>query len=52
LKDWKEKKEVPIDIEIGNEFKFHSIFVCPVDKEICNPNNPPTLLKCNHVISK
>ena len=27
MKDWKEKKEVPIDIEIGNEFKFHSIFV-------------------------
>ena len=30
--DWKEKNELPIDIEIGKDFKFHSYFVCPISK--------------------
>ncbi|KAM3142320.1 hypothetical protein pb186bvf_005477 [Paramecium bursaria] len=44
--------EIPIEIEIGKEYKFHSTFICPVTREICQPNNPPQLLKCGHVISK
>ena len=31
---------------------FHSIFICPVSKEISNQDNPPMLLTCGHVISK
>lgn len=50
--DWKDKTEIPIEIEIGKDFKYHSIFVCPVSKEISTPENPPMLLKCGHVISQ
>lgn len=39
--------EVPIDLDLGSEFKFHSIFVCPVSKEIATNENPPMLLKCS-----
>ena len=45
------KKEFPLDIEIGKDFKFHSIFVCPISREISTPENYPMLLKCGHVIS-
>ncbi len=37
---------------MGNDFKYHSIFICPVTKEFSTPENPPMLLKCGHVISK
>ncbi|CAD8142030.1 unnamed protein product [Paramecium pentaurelia] len=44
--------DIPIDIEIGKEYKYHSFFVCPVSKEVTTSDNPPVLLKCGHVISK
>lgn len=47
-----ENNEIPIDISLGSEFKFHSIFVCPVSKEIATRENPPMLLKCGHCITK
>jgi hypothetical protein len=50
--DIKDKNEIPIDIEIGKEYKFHSFFVCPVSREICYPDNPPVLLKCRHIVSE
>ena len=50
--DWLSKKELSSEIELGNEFKFHSIFICPVSKEISTKANPPMLLPCGHVISK
>ncbi|CAK88020.1 unnamed protein product (macronuclear) [Paramecium tetraurelia] len=44
--------DIPIDIEIGKDYKYHSFFVCPVSREVTNTDNPPVLLKCGHVISK
>lgn len=43
--------EVDINIDIGKEFTYHNIVVCPVSKEICSSDNPPVLLTCGHVIS-
>jgi len=48
---WDVNDRTNINIEIGKPFKFHSIFVCPVSKDIAQPDNPPCLLKCGHVIS-
>jgi hypothetical protein len=55
LKNKKEimnEKELPYEIHIPNELKFHSLFICPVTKEISTPENPPMLLNCGHVVSQ
>lgn len=44
--------ELPYEVELGRDFKFHNIFICPVTKEISMKDNPPMLLTCGHVISK
>ncbi|WUR04988.1 E3 ubiquitin-protein ligase RMD5 [Vairimorpha necatrix] len=46
-----EDNVMPIEIPIINTRQFHSLFVCPVIKEVCCDENNPVLLECNHVIS-
>lgn len=50
--DWEAMKELPVPVEIGREFQFHSVFVCPVSKEQSTEENPAMMMKCGHVISK
>lgn len=52
MPDWKDCEELPVATDLGKDFQFHSIFVCPVTKEINTPDNPPMLLNCGHVISE
>lgn len=42
-------KEMPCEVDMGEDFCFHNIFICPVSKET---SSQPMLLKCGHVISK
>lgn len=49
---WSERNELPIEINLGSEMRFHSMFTCPILKHPTNEQNPPMKLKCNHVISK
>jgi len=37
--------DLPIDVNLPSSYKFHSIFICPVSKEIADNQNPPMLLK-------
>eukprot|EP01111_Echinosteliopsis_oligospora_P009415 TRINITY_DN2749_c0_g1_i1.p1 TRINITY_DN2749_c0_g1~~TRINITY_DN2749_c0_g1_i1.p1 ORF type:complete len:338 (+),score=65.68 TRINITY_DN2749_c0_g1_i1:194-1207(+) len=41
-----------VEVELGQEYQFHSIFSCPVSREQSTKDSPPMLLVCNHVISK
>ena len=51
-KDIINEKELPYEITLPNQLKFHSLFVCPVTKEISTPENPPMLLICGHAVSQ
>lgn len=46
------KKELPYELKLTNEMKFHPVFICPVTKEASCEDNPPMLLVCGHAISK
>ncbi|ETK73136.1 hypothetical protein L915_19881 [Phytophthora nicotianae] len=50
LADWGSMEELPVEIPIAKELRFHNVFSCPVSKEESTPDNPPFLLKCGHVI--
>ncbi|KAM0672035.1 hypothetical protein CWI42_041920 [Ordospora colligata] len=42
---------LPVEIQLGKESYYHSLFVCPVLKSLCTKSNPPCILECGHVIS-
>jgi len=49
---WTQREELPVEIDLGKKYKYHSIFVCPVSREQSTPTNPPYLLPCGHVLCK
>ena len=49
---WHELPELPVNIEVGQNAQFHSIFTCPVSKEQASRQNPPVLLTCGHALCK
>lgn len=48
--EWSQQDELPVEIELSNDLRFHSVFVCPVLKQQTNEENPPMMLPCGHVI--
>ncbi|OWM63694.1 protein RMD5 homolog [Punica granatum] len=50
--EWQAMKHLPVPVELGKEFQFHSIFVCPVSRDQASEENPPMLLPCGHVLCK
>lgn len=50
--EWQSMKQLPVPVDLGKEFQFHSIFVCPVLREQARDENPPMLMPCGHVLSK
>lgn len=50
---WSERNELPIEIDLDRfDYRYHSIFTCPILKLPSSDQNPPMKLKCGHVISK
>jgi len=45
-------EQLPVELELGHEFVFHSIFACPVSRDQSSAENPPTMLPCGHVLCK
>ncbi|XP_068657190.1 protein RMD5 homolog [Aristolochia californica] len=50
--EWQVMKQLPVPVDLGREFQFHSIFVCPVSREQGSEENPPMLMPCGHVLCK
>ncbi|MEW5297956.1 MAG: hypothetical protein WDW36_001130 [Sanguina aurantia] len=50
LQDLQTCEQLPMELELGSEFAFHSIFACPVSREQSSAENPPMLLPCGHVL--
>jgi len=49
---WNAKDELPIEIELGGECRYHSVFACPILRQQVSDHNPPMKLVCGHVISR
>merc|ERR1712071_244819 len=49
---WNAKGELPIEIDAGREYRYHSIFACPILRQQGSDQNPPMKLVCGHVISR
>eukprot|EP00040_Diaphanoeca_grandis_P000876 m.16727 g.16727 ORF g.16727 m.16727 type:complete len:390 (+) comp11171_c0_seq1:241-1410(+) len=43
-------KELPVEINLGTERFYHSVFTCPVSRETACNKNPPMRLPCGHVL--
>ena len=41
-----------IEIDAGREYRYHSIFACPILRQQGSDSNPPMRLVCGHVISR
>lgn len=41
-----------IEIDLDPEYRYHSIFACPILRQQSSEENPPMKLTCGHVISK
>lgn len=46
------EKQLPFSIELDNCNKYHSLFLCPVTKEVQTSGDSTVLLSCGHMISK
>ncbi|KAJ3040401.1 hypothetical protein HDV00_010955 [Rhizophlyctis rosea] len=50
--EWSQQNELPVEIQLLDSQRYHSVFACPVSKEQSTENNPPMLMTCGHVICK
>lgn len=41
-----------IEIDLNAEYRYHSIFACPILRQQSSEDNPPMKLTCGHVISR
>ncbi|PNF29275.1 RMD5-like protein A [Cryptotermes secundus] len=49
---WNGKDELPIEIDLGQDSRYHSMFACPILRQQSTESNPPMRLICGHVISR
>uniref|UniRef100_U5ENW0 Putative e3 ubiquitin ligase n=1 Tax=Corethrella appendiculata TaxID=1370023 RepID=U5ENW0_9DIPT len=49
---WNGRDELPIEIDLDSEHRYHSIFACPILRQQSSEENPPMKLLCGHVISR
>ncbi|KAG8746438.1 hypothetical protein FRC12_014287 [Ceratobasidium sp. 428] len=50
--EWSSVDELPIEIPLPPQHRYHSIFACPVSKEQASEHNPAMMLECGHVVAR
>lgn len=50
--EWSAQDELPVEIPLDEELRYHSVFACPVSKEQATDDNPPMMMPCGHVVCK
>ena len=50
--EWEAKDELPIEVDLGKNSRYHSIFTCPILRQQTSNTNPPLRLTCGHCISR
>ena len=45
-------EQLPVEIPLGPDYVFHSVFACPVAREATDPDDPPMMLPCGLVLSQ
>ncbi|KAJ1670626.1 hypothetical protein EV182_008095, partial [Spiromyces aspiralis] len=50
--EWSRQDELPAEVPLPDNLRFHSVFICPVSKERATKKNPPMMMPCGHVICK
>lgn len=50
--EWSQKDELPVEVSLAPEQRFHSVFVCPVSREQGREDNPPMIMPCGHVVCR
>ncbi|CAG8541111.1 7891_t:CDS:2 [Ambispora gerdemannii] len=50
--EWSQQNELPVEVPLTDDMRYHSIFACPVSKEQATEDNPPMMMPCGHVICK
>ncbi|KAI7867997.1 CTLH/CRA C-terminal to lish motif domain-containing protein [Spinellus fusiger] len=50
--EWNQQDELPVEVPLEEELRFHSVFACPVSKEQATENNPPMMMPCGHVVCR
>ncbi|CAD7088629.1 unnamed protein product [Hermetia illucens] len=49
---WSGRDELPIEIDLDPDHRYHSVFACPILRQQTSEDNPPMKLSCGHVISR
>jgi hypothetical protein len=44
--EWSQQGELPVEVELADNQRWHSVFVCPVSKEQATEENPAMLMIC------
>ncbi|KAG2228293.1 hypothetical protein INT45_011085 [Circinella minor] len=50
--EWSQQDELPVELPLSDDLRFHSVFACPVSKEQATEDNPPMMMPCGHVICR
>ena len=49
---WFDLPELPLELPVPRALRAHSVFSCPVSREVASASNPPVVLLCGHALCR